>query len=72
MEVSQIPLPPPREDRELESMLAVADAVEDDGYEPSVFGDSESVVPEAELGLPALMALRAGGESLVDGTQLEG
>ena len=72
VEVSKIPLPPPREDRELESLLAVADAEEEDGYEPSILSDSELVPPEAELGLPALMALRAGGESLVDGTQLEG
>ena len=61
VEVSKIPLPPPREDRELESLLAVADAEEEDGYEPSILSDSELVPPEAELGLPALMALRAGG-----------
>ena len=72
VEVSKIPLPPPREDRELQSLLAVANAEEDDGYEPSILDDSELVPPEADFGLPALMALRAGGESLVDGTQLEG
>ena len=72
VEVPKIPVPPPREDRELESLLAVADGEESDGYEPSLLDDSELVPPEADAGLPALMALRAGGESFVDGTQLEG
>ena len=51
---------------ELQALEADMAVEPDDGYEPSIFGDDQPLADpgESEAIVPALSALRAGGESI--------